>query len=302
MRFDADLRRAIFSPSDRDALAAFCVAHVSPFDRRLLGRLLGELTSDLAGVVVLADGAGTAAVATVVDRTSNAADAANLEILGTRARLGAEALLTQVVAPAAAFARAGVRRVLHLALREALVEVEAAERALLAAGWSHAYDTFHMRRGAGAPAPPAPVALADGWRWAKLDDGRAADAHAAIAEAFYGQASLGLPPLDEFRRAIATGHRVSRLLLDGEAIAGFVQVAPHGPRGDLEVVGRLPRYRGRGLGALLVGEGLRLLADREANEVELTVEAQNDRALALYRSFDFEVVSRTPVFALALRR
>jgi len=35
--------------------------------------------------------------------------------------------------------------------------------------------------------------------------------------------------------------------------------------------------------------------------VELTVEADNDRALDLYRRFSFTVVTRTPVFARALR-
>ena len=51
-------------------------------------------------------------VATVVDRTSNAADAARLEMLGVRAPLPAAAFIaTWSSNPALAFARAGVRGV-----------------------------------------------------------------------------------------------------------------------------------------------------------------------------------------------
>ncbi len=295
------LQRVAFSPDETDALAAFCVANGSPFDARLVGHLLRDLTSDPAGVLVLADEMGPAAVATVVDRISNAAGAADLEILGARVRLSERVLIEQVVAPAVAFARAGLRLALHISLHDAMVDGEAAKRGLLASGWVPAYDTFHMRRGADAPELAAPDAPAEGWRWTVLDEGWAAAAHAAISEAFEGQASLGLPPLDDFRRAIAAGHRVSRLLLHGTAIAGFVQVVPRGARGDVALLGRSPHYRGRGLGVRLIRQGLRLLHDAGAREVDLTVEAQNDRALALYRRFDFRVIRRTPVLGLALR-
>ena len=66
-------------------------------------------------------------------------------------------------------------------------------------------------------------------------------------------------------------------------------------------MGRLPAYRGRGLGPRLVAEGLRLLARAGAGDVELQVEADNERALDLYRRFGFDVVARTPVFGIAFR-
>jgi ribosomal protein S18 acetylase RimI-like enzyme len=90
-------------------------------------------------------------------------------------------------------------------------------------------------------------------------------------------------------------------LLEGEAIVGLVQIAAPEAGYALRTVARVPAYRGQGIGARLVGEALRLLRDRGAREVELSVEAGNDRALTLYRRFGFEVPRRTPVYALTLR-
>jgi len=96
------------------------------------------------------------------------------------------------------------------------------------------------------------------------------------------------------------------VLLDGGRLAGLVQIALHGAggaiRGEVRTIGRVPTYRGRGVGPRLVAEGLRLLREGGAGDVDLTVEADNERALDLYRRFAFEVVARTPVFALLALR
>jgi ribosomal protein S18 acetylase RimI-like enzyme len=62
----------------------------------------------------------------------------------------------------------------------------------------------------------------------------------------------------------------------------------------------MPAYRGRGIGRALVAEGLLQLRERGATEIELEVEAKNDKALALYRDAGFVVVHRTPTFSLPL--
>jgi ribosomal protein S18 acetylase RimI-like enzyme len=91
------------------------------------------------------------------------------------------------------------------------------------------------------------------------------------------------------------------MLLDGDRIAGLLQIVAHGRSGELRVLGRAPAYRGAGLGPRLVAEGLRLLRAAGVGDVSLMVEALNEDALALYRRFDFLVVERVPTFALALR-
>jgi ribosomal protein S18 acetylase RimI-like enzyme len=128
-----------------------------------------------------------------------------------------------------------------------------------------------------------------------------AEAHAALAEMFRDDHSFTLSPLPLFRRSALSGASIFRVLLDGDEIAALVQVAPHAVTHELRTVGRRPAYRGRGLGERVVCEGLRLLADNGARDVELSVEAPNEGALTLYRRFAFEIVDRTPVFALGLR-
>jgi ribosomal protein S18 acetylase RimI-like enzyme len=293
-------RRRPFARDDADAVIAFCAAH-GPYDAGLLRRLLLELTSGPAGVLVIEDREGPALVATVVDRVNNSMDAANLETLGVRAPLTAEAFMALVIEPAVVFARGGERGALAVGLPASPMPAVGAEAALRAAGFAHAYDSFEMKRPASTAAPDASEPLPAGWSWRTVDAALADEAHAALAEMFRGAPSTSHPPLDEFRRWIAAGASIWRALLADDRVAGLVQIALRGAHGDVRIVGRMPEYRGRGLGPRLVAEGLRLLREGGAGEVDLTVEAGNDRALSLYRRFGFDVVSKTPVFTLRLR-
>ena len=299
------LRRMPFAPGDVDAVVAFCVANGGLYDAALTRFLLLELTSDPAGVIVTGDDAGPVLVATVVDRAQNGADAASLETLGVRAPIAAAPFARLVIEPAVAFARAGERRALHVALPPALMPADGAEQALRDAGFAHAYDTFAMHRAGSSPAPASLEALPAGWSWAALDASRVDEAHAALLEIFRDAPSTNTPPLEEFREAVVSGVARWSVLLDGGRLAGLVRIALHGEgsaiRGEVRTLGRAPSYRGRGLGPRLLAEGLRLLREGGAGDIDLMVEADNERALDLYRRFAFEVVARTPVFALALR-
>jgi ribosomal protein S18 acetylase RimI-like enzyme len=295
------VRRVPFSPARIDEIVAFCIASDSPYDGALLRRLMLDLTSAPAGVLVVEDAEGPALVATVIDRTANGADAANLELLGVRGSIPAEVFGRAVVDEALAFARGGPRRALQVLLPPVAAGIADAAAVLRAAGFVHAYEGFDMLRLADAPEPAPPALLAAGWRWETPDGERAPQVHAALRDIFAGAPSFNLSPLEEFRKAVASGAHTWRVLLDGERIAGLVQVSAHGGRGELRTVGRVPAYRGAGLGPRLVAEGLRVLGAAGAAEVSLFVEARNEGALGLYRRFGFEVVSRVPCFTLALR-
>src|SRR5262249_47740081 len=147
------LRRVPFAPTDVDAVVAFCTAHGAGYDARLLRQLLLDLTSDPAGVFVIDDGGGVALGATVIDRLRNRADAAHLGTVGVGARLAAAPFVRLVIEPAVAFARAGDRRALQVAVPPSLAGVDGLADALRTAGFDHAYDTLEMRRPASAPEP-----------------------------------------------------------------------------------------------------------------------------------------------------
>lgn len=292
----AALRRIPFAPTDTDAVVAFCAANGANRD----ARLLLSLTSAADGVIVVGDGDGIRQVATVVDRTRNAANSAGLETLGMRGRLPADAYRELVVESAVAFARASDRSVLHVELAPALLPADEAEAVLLREGFARAYDTYEMRRPRSA-APAAGPELPAGWSWSRLDVARAGAAHAALGDAFKDAVATHLIPVEDFRKGIASGTVIWYVLQDGDRIAGLIRIVAHGDSGELRIVARVPAYRGCGVGPRLVAEGLRLLQAGGAGDIDLSVDAANDRALDLYRRFGFEVVARAPVFGLKLR-
>ncbi len=73
------------------------------------------------------------------------------------------------------------------------------------------------------------------------------------------------------------------LKIDGAGGDGATADEP----GEFYAVGVHPRYQGQGLGRVLVGAGLKRLAERGIRTASLYVEADNVAAVALYRSFGF---------------
>ena len=57
------------------------------------------------------------------------------------------------------------------------------------------------------------------------------------------------------------------------------------------MLGAHPRYQGLGLGRAALLAGMRLLLDRGARTIELTVDAGNDAAKQLYESVGYQRVN-----------
>ncbi len=90
---------------------------------------------------------------------------------------------------------------------------------------------------------------------------------------------------------------------DPTRLIGFcrsVERPPEGTRrrGDVALLGLLPEWRGRGLGGQLLRWGVTHLRERGIEDVELSVEARNVRALELYRSEGFEPAVEWPHWVL----
>lgn len=75
----------------------------------------------------------------------------------------------------------------------------------------------------------------------------------------------------------------------------FERDRPAGERvGDVGLLGVLPAWRGRGLGQALLRWSVTTLRERGAGRIELSVEAENDRATGLYRAHGFEPAIEWP--------
>lgn len=75
----------------------------------------------------------------------------------------------------------------------------------------------------------------------------------------------------------------------------FERDRPAGERiGDVGLVGVIPAWRRRGLGRELLRWGVTTLRERGAGRIELSVEAANERATALYRAHGFEPTIEWP--------
>jgi mycothiol synthase len=84
-----------------------------------------------------------------------------------------------------------------------------------------------------------------------------------------------------------------------EQLVGFhwTKREPGSPTGEVYVIGVDPAAGVRGLGAPLLGVGLRHLRDSGASEVDLYVEADNTRARALYHRYGFSLVTADVMYA-----
>jgi mycothiol synthase len=78
------------------------------------------------------------------------------------------------------------------------------------------------------------------------------------------------------------------LLRDGDLLVGYCWLKVEHGIGEFYVVGVSPERQGEGLGRRLVEAGLRRLAERGIRTSSLYVEADNQAAVRLYRSFGFD--------------
>ncbi|WP_411699245.1 mycothiol synthase [Conyzicola sp.] len=78
------------------------------------------------------------------------------------------------------------------------------------------------------------------------------------------------------------------LLRDGETLLGYCWLKVEHGIGEFYVVGVSPDRQGEGIGRRLVEAGLSRLAERGIRVSSLYVEADNEPALRLYRSFGFD--------------
>ncbi|GAA1759231.1 ribosomal protein S18-alanine N-acetyltransferase [Nonomuraea bangladeshensis] len=91
--------------------------------------------------------------------------------------------------------------------------------------------------------------------------------------------------LDDMPR---TRHYV--VALDEDEIVGYAGLAAASDQADVQTIAVLDKHQGRGIGSALLTELLAEARRRGAREMFLEVRADNPRAQAVYRRFEFEEI------------
>ena len=121
--------------------------------------------------------------------------------------------------------------------------------------------------------------------------------HAVNAASFAGHPEQGLVTTAELASKITDPDEIL-LARDESDVAGFHWTKLHdATTGEVYVIAVHPDHGGAGLGRALLEAGLNHLAAQGASQVELYVEATNERVVRLYKNAGFTVTSRDVAYS-----
>lgn len=239
------------------------------------------------GVWVTSAATGLSGFASLVAFTARSGDWTLLRV-GVRdplRRLGlGRALATAAIRDVASRPEGGLLKISHW---EPNPTGEAFARAL---GFEHDRFFWTMQR---PRSVAAPVPWPEGIEARDFDGGdRALQDWCDCSNAAFAQSPMSVDTTLEQCRILASARSPNAIMLayrDGRCV-GFCRTAVHPDHGDVDVLGVVPEARRMGLGRALLRWGVGWLVERRAPNVRLTVDGENERALALYRGEGFEVV------------
>lgn len=275
----------------------------SPMSETTVRFILERLVTRPDGVLELVDG-GVRMLVALIEGALNNDDAAELVVLGVDPPRDAAdatlALLERAIAAVTTLANGGPRSALHVPMRGHLepLGVEMFTRL----GFAVAYREYLMRTlDARHDSPPPPALL----RWIDLDTSWVDAVRPMLIDAFAGVSGVMFASPDDMAKRLLAHTPPARLLVDERTreLAGIARVIldPEARLGRVDLIARAATRRG-GLGQVLLGEAMRVLAEAGMTRFELDVVASNERALDLYRRNGFAVVSQDTVWSRPLTR
>ncbi len=145
--------------------------------------------------------------------------------------------------------------------------------------------------GSTAPAAELPPGIASR-RFRAGDEASLAEAQNA---AFGGQWGFSPNTVEQIAYSVGMSRTTAEgvaLLVSGDDVAAYCSTMtvgePPAAAGSILMLGAHPRLQGLGLGRAALLEGMRLLLERGARTIELTVDAENNTARQLYESVGFQ--------------
>lgn len=101
--------------------------------------------------------------------------------------------------------------------------------------------------------------------------------------------------LETFWSELAASNRYYISLVDdNKEIVGFAGVAFNGADADIQTMVIKPQYQNLGFGKKLLDNLIEKIKEKKSNRVFLEVVADNESAIKLYKSRNFEVISKRP--------
>jgi len=289
----ARVTRVPYDPAALDAALARCAARPANLDYppSLIRRMLTTLVTGPGGVIDLSAGAGGALLAVAVDAVASAADCAVLDLLAIREGPALPALFEALLENVEPFVRAGPRAGLEVPV---IPRWAALAPILRRRGYGHAFTGYDMETPEQPPPPPAPLP-GEGWRWVAADEGRRRAYYEVVRAAMADVPGAYVGAFESFR--VGPPGEVDDLLLCGERVAGYAcGVSREGGLGYVNILGRHPDFRGRGLGPALLTRAMRGLGAGGARRYGLDVSASNQAALTLYERYGFAITRAVPVY------
>ncbi|MCA9563404.1 MAG: GNAT family N-acetyltransferase [Myxococcales bacterium] len=268
---------------------------VGSFPRALIHKLLERISTSPMCTIELVDDDETVAVAVIVDAISNASGLAILDIIAMDPAIQKSEALRLILSEAeSSLRRIKTKPGLEAPIRQPLAECS---DVLAQQGFSFAFSNYEMETTPHAPLPevvPAPR----GFTWEVANEQHARSYYEAVSAAMLPVPGGTVGSFEEIRGVLGTDSN-RYVLMDQGTVAGFLtlRVEPERRFGYVQLLGRHPSYRGRGLGPVLLTEGMAKLRAQGADYFALDVTATNESALSLYKRFGFEVVAESPTYA-----
>jgi ribosomal protein S18 acetylase RimI-like enzyme len=289
-------RRVVQAIMNADLLAF--IEHHRLSELYMEPEFLLNLASSPARVIDLWQDGERALAGVVIDTCENATNAAEFVALASARRDIPEDLLSAALAAAEAEAAQTTYDSMEIGIEGAL---RPWEPFLQARGYGQSYVMTRMKR---HDASNAAIPLAAGWRWIDLASETVLPARRMLMQAFAGIPGMNFRQENNIEddRDWKTTPPV-RLLFADEELAGYVSVLlePDGS-GLVNAIARHPRCRGQGIGAVLLDEALRILAEHDRRPIRLNVAAKNGQALELYQRYGFAAEYAVPIYSIKLRQ
>lgn len=290
-----NFNRRSFSPSDLTSVQSFVKSHPwsKDLESSLVTRFLTDLVSSNEMIFDLFEGDERVMTAALVDAIENAANSANLEIVGINKGPQNEMLFNELFNLAKKVLPAS-KNSIDISFDQTL---PITEENLLQNGFRPAYSMYGLIKT--SPVSTEKILPSTEFTLSKLIEADYEKYHSVVKKAFEKNEDTNVPLLSEMRMQLLIADVSPVVLKMNNKIIGFYHLKideDDTSVGTVNILGLLSEYRGKGFGSVLLNEALKELTDLNVKTYKLSVAAHNEKALQLYLDYGFLIEEKSVVY------